>query len=91
MNNTCQNTGERKSLFDAIGAVSFAMDELRLFLDTHPDCGEALALFTQYRNRRHELVAQYTAQFGSLDAYYPNTDYGWSWNEGPMPWKAEAN
>jgi hypothetical protein len=22
--------------------------------------------------------------------YYLNTDNGWSWNEGPMPWKGEA-
>jgi len=91
MNNTCHNGGERKALYDAIGAVSFAMDELRLFLDTHPDSTDALTLFTEYRNRRHQLVAQYTAQFGSLDAYYPNTDNGWNWNEGPMPWKTEAN
>jgi spore coat protein JB len=91
MNNVGHNSGERKALFDAIGAVSFAMDELRLFLDTHPDSRDALALFNEYRDRRHQLVGQYTAQFGSLDAYYPNTDSGWNWNEGPMPWKTEAN
>ncbi len=84
------NTG-RKALWDSIGAVSFAMDELRLFLDTHPDCSEALALFTEYMNRRHELVGQYTRQFGPLDSYYLNTEDGWSWTDEPMPWKAEAN
>ena len=88
---TNNGTMSRKALFDAIGAVSFAMDELRLFLDTHPDCSEALASYTEYMNRRHELIAQYTRQYGPLDAYYLNTEGGWSWNEGPMPWKGEAN
>ena len=83
-------TMNRKALFETIGAVSFAMDDLRLFLDTHPDCSEALAIYTEYMNRWHELVAQYTRQYGPLDAYYLNTDNGWSWNEGPMPWKGEA-
>ncbi len=82
----------RKTLFDTIGAVSFAMDELRLFLDTHPNCSQALACFNEYKTRRHELVAQYTNQYGPLDAYYPDTEGGcWNWNAGPMPWKGEAN
>ena len=81
----------RKALFDTIGAVSFALDELRLFLDTHPDCSEALACYTEYMNTRHELVAQYTQQYGPLDAYYPGNENCWTWTAGPMPWKGEAN
>ncbi len=81
----------RRALFDTISAVSFAMDELRLFLDTHPGDSGALNLFTEYMNRRHELVGQYTREYGPLDSYYLNTEYGWSWTDEPMPWKAEAN
>lgn len=88
-----RNSGptDRKELFERIGAVSFAMDELRLFLDTHPDCAEALSLFNEYKTLRHELVARYTAAFGSIDSYYPNSENGWEWNDGPMPWQTEVN
>ena len=81
----------RKELFDKIGAVSFAMDDLRLYLDTHPNCAEALSLFTEYMNVRQELVSRYTQEFGPIDSYYVDTDDGWSWISEPMPWKAEAN
>ena len=53
---TNNGTTSRKALFDAIGAVSFAMDELRLFLDTHPGDSGALNLFTEYMNRRHDVL-----------------------------------
>lgn len=82
---------ESKALWEAFGAVSFAMDELRLYLDTHPDDEEARALFQSYAERRHELLVQYTNEYGPMDSYFMNTDNGWSWVDEPMPWKAGAN
>lgn len=89
MNNNCKQG--KKELFDMIGAVSFYLDDLRLFLDTHPDNTEALELFTQYQAQRHEMVKNYTLNYGPIDSYYVNTENGWTWNDCPMPWKAEAN
>ena len=75
------NDSNRKNeLFEMIGAVSFAIDDLRLYLDTHPDDAEALALFTEYRDQRHQLVAEYTRDYGSIASYYPDTSRGWTWN-----------
>ena len=85
-------TMSRDQLFSSIGAISFAMDDLRLFLDTHPDCSEALSCYVEYMKQRHEMVAAYTRRFGPLDAYYTDAENGsWCWNAGPMPWKGEAN
>ena len=36
---------DRMSLLYKINEASFAMDEARLFLDTHPNCEEALAYY----------------------------------------------
>lgn len=88
MNNPKQN---RKELFDMIGQVSFLLDDLRLFLDTHPDNTDALNLFAQYQSKRHELVKEYTLTYGPINSYYVDTENGWSWSEGPMPWKGEVN
>lgn len=83
-------TGKQELLMQ-INEVSFAMDELRLFLDTHPECEEALADFTDKMMRRAELCDKYTENYGPLDSYFINTDNGYTWNEGPMPWQREAN
>lgn len=88
MNNSKNN---RKELFDMIGAVSFLLDDLRLFLDTHPDNAEALSLYTQYQAQRHDLIKDYTLTYGPINSYYVDTENGWSWSEGPMPWKGEVN
>ena len=87
----CNSNNGRRELFEQIGAISFALDDLRLYLDTHPDCAEALALFTEYQKQRHDLITSYTSQFGPIDSYYVDTENGWSWINEPMPWKQEAN
>ncbi len=91
MNGYCNNDGGKKALFDQINEVSFALDDLRLYLDTHPDCAEALALFSEYMDKRAELVGKYTENYGPLDSYCLNTSGGWNWNSAPMPWMKEAN
>jgi YesN/AraC family two-component response regulator len=48
--NADMRTGQGKSrreLFDTIGAVSFFLDDLRLYLDTHPDDAEAFGRFKE--------------------------------------------
>ena len=90
MNPVC-HSADRRALFREIGAVSFVLDELRLYLDTHPDCADALSLFEQCAERRQELMDRYTEAFGPLDSYGFAPDQGWRWNEGPGPWEREAN
>ena len=85
------NGAADNALMRRITEVSFVLDELRLFLDTHPDCEAALADFSARAEQRAELLAEYTEKYGPLDSYYPGTDGGWVWNCGPMPWKKEAN
>ncbi len=89
--NAKQNGMSQGALFEAIRAVSFVMDELRLYLDTHPKNKEALALFLENMKRRRELVSEYTAVYGPIDSDEINDDGTWSWINEPMPWKAEAN
>ena len=46
-------------LSQQIDAVQFAMWELHLYLDTHPDDISALALFKKYEEKSEKLVAEY--------------------------------
>ena len=90
MNQTC-HLADRRALLREITAVGFVMDELRLYLDTHPDCGDALSLFRECAGRRQDLTGRYRAAFGPLDSYGLPLENDWNWNGAPTPWEKEAN
>ena len=70
--------------------LSFALDELRLFLDTHPEDQEALESYSRLQKQRENAVASYQTCHGPL-AFYQKTGYErWSWTEQPFPWEKEA-
>ena len=60
---------DRMTLLCKINEASFAMDEARLFLDTHPHCEEALAYYQNMCAVREKIVKEYTACFGPLSSY----------------------
>ena len=72
-----------------ITEISFTMDDLRLYLDTHPDCTEAFAYFDELQEQRSAAIKAYEAQFGPLTSY-GNVEHGcdnWKWAQGPWPWQ----
>lgn len=78
----------KKELLDAIDQVSFAMDDVRLYLDTHPQCQYGLDYFQQLNHKRKELISQYTINYGPLTQYDINSESDlWTWNQGPLPWE----
>ena len=81
----------RRELMQMIRKLDFALYDLMLYLDTHPECREARALFAKYRSQRAEAVQEYVRRFGPIKALQTNTDQCWSWGEGPYPWEQEAN
>ena len=84
---SCNNKMRSKEeLLDLLTKVSFAMDDTRLFLDTHPNCQEAMSYFHKMKHLRHEILKEYTERFGSMVAYYPADCDPWDWNDKPHPW-----
>lgn len=65
-----------------IHAVSFALDDVVLFLDTHPSEPEAVSLRKQLIEERKRLLKEYDEKFYSL-----TKDCEGLWTEGPMPWE----
>lgn len=72
-----------------LGALSFAMDDVRLFLDTHPCEQAALSMYASLGKNRGEL-AHVLAQKGRPVNFYDAGGAGhWNWTEGPWPWEKE--
>lgn len=85
------NRPKRAALMTKITQTSFVMDELRLFLDTHPENCEALAMYAENRMLRRELIDTYTEKYGPIEAYSAGGTKEWNWTNAPMPWESEAN
>lgn len=82
---------ERNNLMQKITRISFLMDDLRLFLDTHPDCTKALCKFNELARERSELVDRYNKLFGPLNSYNDNyCDQSFRWVDAPWPWEGEC-
>lgn len=76
---------DRVKLICEISEVSFYLDELRLFLDTHPSNEEALAMYNEHAIKRKCLVDEYVECFGPLSYYDVNVGNRWKWVEYPWP------
>lgn len=80
----------KRALEKEIARLSFSMDELRLFLDTHPKDTQALAAFVELKKKRRERIEQYHELYGPLDAYSGGGSEHWNWLQQPWPWEREA-
>lgn len=75
----------RREMINKIRALEFAINELALYLDTHPDDQKALCLHKKYCKECKELKDKYQKVFGPLTINYPCNK--WRWLEEPWPWE----
>lgn len=78
----------RKELLHLINIASFAVDDTKLFLDTHPENKEALSYFQEYNKIRTQALEDFSRLYGplTLDSTTDCNDY-WQWIEEPYPWQ----
>lgn len=76
-------------LLDYINKVSFAVDDILLFLDSHPDCPEALAYFHEHSKLRKAALKEYARRFGPLtiDTANDTSSNSWEWIYQKWPWE----
>ena len=84
------NPRDQKELMSMINSYSFMVNELNLFLDTHPNCLDALSAYEHYSRLRLDAIRSYTAMFGPLLADQVDVNQGWSWVSTPWPWEGEC-
>ncbi len=74
-------------LLKRLSAVNFAMWDLHLYLDTHPDDTQMLSLWQQYAQKSHALAKEYESENGPLT---PKTGSGACWTKEPWPWQKDC-
>ncbi|WP_226701374.1 spore coat protein CotJB [Priestia aryabhattai] len=73
---------------EEIQAVDFALVELTLYLDTHPNDQQAMQQFNEYAQQAMQLKRIFETKYGQLQQYGNSyTDGKWSWGTSPWPWQ----
>ena len=79
----------RQELMNRINAASFAVDDVKLFMDTHPCDKYAMEYFEKYQEMRKCALHEYAKYYSPLTIDTVRTDSceNWSWIDEPWPWQ----
>lgn len=91
---------DRCKLLQEINEISFIVNDLNLYLDTHPQDNEALDAFSHSMAKRRQLLDTYAKEFEplTLNCVCPDTNNQsqthtkypgqkhFTWTDGPLPW-----
>jgi len=78
-------TNKQQSLMNQIRALAFAVNDLALYLDTHPCDENALKCQKEYAEQLQGLRQIYQREYGPLTIYFPQN--AWEWIDSPWPWE----
>ena len=78
---------ERAALLNKLNAYSFAAYDWNLYLDTHPNDKDAIAMFRKRTDKANELRKEYEANYGPLTAAASKDMERWNWLDEPWPWE----
>lgn len=89
MEATGVDTRHMTQLLLKIQQLEFAAVELNLFLDTHPEDQQALAMFNKVHQELMQCVRSYEQTYGPLlnFGFSPALQNTWRWAELPWPWE----
>ncbi len=80
------NRTEKTGPLAELQAVDFALNELCLYLDTHPEDEEALEMFNKYRELYLAGAKTYQEKYGPISRFDVGTNGKYNWLENPWPW-----
>nr|WP_294531011.1 spore coat protein CotJB [uncultured Blautia sp.] len=89
---SCSTNQARSRLLNNINETSFTVNDILLYLDTHPNDQKALSYYRDAVSRRQNLMAEYARAYGPLtvDDASMDTSTTWNWMEQPFPWEKEG-
>lgn len=81
------NKMNRETMMQRVREASFALVDIGLYLDTHPDDEKAMDYYNKYQQINKEVRRAYEDSYGPLTSKGVNTEYGWTWVRDPWPWE----
>ena len=81
----------QEQAMQTVRETGFALIDINLFLDTHPNDEKAMDYFNKYQQMHKEARREYEENFGPLTANAVDTCNGWTWTQDPWPWEGGCN
>lgn len=85
-NETINTNISEEALLKKVYETGFALDDIILYLDTHPTDMEAMNYYRFVRQANEEAIKSYEQMFGPLKADSVMGD-SWNWLDSPWPWE----
>ncbi|GHV25015.1 spore coat protein CotJB [Clostridia bacterium] len=79
---------DREKMMRRIASTDFAITELHLFLDTHPEADDMRQKLNYYKEKSETLKQEFEEKYGSLTKNQ-DIDNNWTWISDPWPWDNE--
>lgn len=77
---------EYEKLLLEIYEYDYALNDLSLYLDLHPNDEQIYKLFKVYTEKENKLVNEFEKKYGPLDVYESNYD-SYMWYKGKWPFE----
>jgi len=75
---------------EELAVLSFVLDELGLYLDTHKDDAEAFAAYKEYTALYNEGKKRYVQLYGPITQRDTAAGNAYTWLRDPWPWEPTA-
>ena len=79
--------GRENDLLRNVYETGFALDDIILYLDTHPCDEDALAYYKAAVENYKNAKMKYEEHFGPLTAINSLDCDRWAWADTPLPWE----
>lgn len=81
------NPETRSTMLKKVMEADFAVYDLGLYLDTHPEDSRAMEMYTDLVRRAGEAKRAYEAAYGPLTPEAAAGQKEWTWIRSPWPWE----
>lgn len=82
---------EREILLKKISTYQFAILDLQMFLNTHPNDKKTLEIVSEYKKALAPLVEDYEKKYGMLTKRQSAEGNWHRWIKNPWPWENEED
>lgn len=75
-------------LLEKLQTIDFALVELNLFLNTHPDDLKSIEQYNRLAQERIPVVMEFQNLYGPLQNFgHAYSKFPWEWSQAPWPWQ----
>lgn len=80
---------DREAKLLSVQQADFVLYDAALYLDTHPECAQALDYYKNAKLNYQQAANEYEAVYGPLSRRTASGSGCWNWLAQPMPWEKE--